>query len=62
KIKAANNLTSLFTVSAIAVWGVNVAHAFIMRAGDGNDAATLPLTLAYDPISKQTQIQWTVHF
>ena len=62
KIKAANNLTSLFTVSAIAVWGVNVAHAFIMGTGDDNDVTTVPLTLAYDPLSKQTQIQWTVHF
>jgi len=62
KIKAANNLTSLFTVSAIAVWGLNVAHAFIMGTGDDNDVTTVPLTLAYDPLSKQTQIQWTVHF
>ena len=62
KIKTANNFTSLFTVSAIAVWGVNVAHAFIMRAGDGNDVTTLPITLAYDPISKHAQINWMVHF
>ena len=62
KIKTANNFTSIFTVSSIAVWGVNVAHAFIMRAGDGNDVTTLPITLAYDPISKHAQINWMVHF
>ena len=28
----------------------------------GNDVTTLPITLAYDPISKHAQISWMVHF
>ena len=62
KIKATNNFTSLFTVSIAGVWVANVVHAFVMGPLNNNDVSALPFTLVYDPVFKQTKIQWMVHF
>ena len=62
KIKSANNLTSLFTVSTVLVWGVNIVHTFIMSPEYGNEVTISPLKLAFDPINRKAQINWEFNF
>jgi hypothetical protein len=50
----------LFSASVAGLWALNVIHAFI--TGPKDDLASLPITVAYDPVIKQTRLQWTVDF
>ena len=59
-LKAENDQLMLFSASAAGLWAVNVIHAFI--TGPRDDLASLPVTVAYDPVIKQTRLQWTVDF
>jgi len=59
-LQAANDQLMLFSASAAGLWALNVIHAFI--TGPRDDLASLPITVAYDPIIKQTRLQWTVNF
>jgi TolB-like protein len=59
-LQAANDQLMLFSASAAGLWAVNVIHAFI--TGPKDDLASLPITVAYDPVIKQTRLQWTVDF
>jgi TolB-like protein/TM2 domain-containing membrane protein YozV len=59
-LQAANDQLMLFSASAAGLWAVNVIHAFI--TGPRDNLASLPVTVAYDPVIKQTRVQWTVFF
>lgn len=59
-LKAANDQLMLFSASAAGLWALNVIHAFI--AGPKDDLASLPITVAYDPVIKQTRVLWIVDF
>ena len=59
-LQTANDQLMLFSASAAGLWAVNVIHAFI--TGPRDDLASLPVTVAYDPVIKQTRVQWTVDF
>jgi TolB-like protein/TM2 domain-containing membrane protein YozV len=59
-LQAANDQLALFSASAAGLWAVNVIHAFI--TGPKDNLASLPITVAYDPVIKQTRLQWTVDF
>ena len=59
-LQAANDQLMLFSASAAGLWALNVIHAFI--TGPRDDLASLPVTVAYDPVIKQTRLQWTVSF
>jgi len=59
-LQAANDQLMLFSASAAGLWALNVIHAFI--TGPRDDLASLPITVAYDPVIKQTRLQWTVNF
>ena len=59
-LQAANDRLALFSASAAGLWAINVIHAFITWPKD--DLASLPITVAYDPVIKQTRLQWTVDF
>jgi TolB-like protein len=59
-LQAANDQLALFSSSAAGLWAINVIHAFI--TGPKDDLASLPITVAYDPVIKQTRLQWTVDF
>ena len=58
--KQPNDQLMLFSASAAGLWALNVIHAFI--TGPRDDLASLPITVAYDPVIKQTRVQWTVSF
>jgi len=59
-LQAANDQLMLFSASAAGLWAVNVIHAFI--TGPKDNLASLPVTVAYDPVIKETRLQWTVSF
>ena len=59
-LQAANDQLALFSASAAGLWALNVIHAFI--TGPRDDLVSLPVTVAYDPVIKQTRVQWTVSF
>ena len=59
-LQAANDQLMLFSASAAGLWALNVIHAFI--TGPRDDLASLPITVAYDPVIKQTRVQWSVDF
>jgi TolB-like protein len=59
-LQTANDQLMLFSASAAGLWALNVIHAFI--TGPRDDLASLPITVAYDPVIKQTRVQWTVSF
>ena len=62
KIKTANNLSTILIISAVGVWVLNVIDAAIKGPKSNADVSTVPITLAYDPIMRQTRFQWTVYF
>ena len=59
-LHSANDQLMLFSASAAGLWAVNVIHAFI--AGPKDSFSSLPVSLAYDPVLKQTSLKWTVSF
>ncbi len=59
-LEAANDQIMLFSASAAGLWAVNVIHAFI--SGPKDSFSSLPVSLAYDPVMKQTRLKWTVSF
>ena len=59
-LQAANDQLMLFSASAAGLWALNVIHAFI--TGPRDDLASLPITVAYDPVIKQTDIKWSISF
>ncbi|MEL1231584.1 MAG: DUF5683 domain-containing protein, partial [Candidatus Neomarinimicrobiota bacterium] len=59
-LQAANDQLMLFSASAAGLWTLNVIHAFITGPRDG--FASLPITLAYDPVIKQARLKWSVDF
>ena len=59
-LQAANDQLMLFSASAAGLWALNVIHAFI--TGPRDDLVSLPITVAYDPVIKQTRVQWSVDF
>lgn len=59
-LQAANDQLMLFSASAAGLWALNVIHAFI--TGPRDDFASLPITLAYDPVIKQARLKWSVDF
>ena len=59
-LNSANDQLMLFSASAAGLWAVNVIHAFI--SGPKDSFSSLPVSLAYDPVMKQTSLKWTVSF
>ena len=59
-LNSANDQLMLFSASAAGLWAVNMIHAFI--SGPKDSFSSLPVSLAYDPVLKQTSLKWTVSF
>ena len=59
-LEAANDQIMLFSASAAGLWAINVIHAFI--SGPKDSFSSMPVSLAYDPVLKQTSLKWTVSF
>ena len=59
-LNSANDQLMLFSTSAAGLWALNIIHAFI--SGPKDNFSSLPVSLAYDPALKQTNLKWTVSF
>jgi len=61
-MNGANDQLVLFSSAAAGIWVVNALHAFLTGPtfADGGDQG-LPVRLAYDPLTKQTRLEWRLN-
>jgi len=61
-MNGANDQLVLFSSAAAGIWVVNALHAFLTGPtfADGGDQ-DLPVRLAYDPLTKQTRLEWRLN-
>jgi len=56
KMDKANSMSVTFSVLAGIVWGASVAHSFVVAPDDLAYKKTFPLQVAFNPITKQTEL------
>jgi hypothetical protein len=57
-LQSANDQLTLFSISAASIWALNILHAYI--SGPDEDLASLPVYLAYNPVSRGFGLTWSI--